>query len=60
MSWSSLAEIFNTNLDEIKLRWKKQIYPKMIRQFYRIGGSLKWSILEDKILSLGYHKKIDW
>jgi len=42
------------------MRWRKVVYPKMIRQSCKVGGSLKWSAEEDKILSIGYKQNIDW
>lgn len=32
----------------------------MIRQSSKVGGSLKWSVLEDKILNVGYRQAINW
>jgi hypothetical protein len=32
----------------------------MIRQSSKVGGSLKWSILEDKILNVGFKQSISW
>jgi hypothetical protein len=45
MSWQVLADTLETDIEEIKLRWKKVIYPNMIKQGLKVGGSLKWSVL---------------
>jgi hypothetical protein len=45
MSWHLLSEALEASVDEIKLRWKRVVYPKMIRQSSKVGGSLKWSVL---------------
>lgn len=42
------------------MRWKEVIYPKIIKQSSKVGGSLKWSALEDKILNIGYKQGINW
>lgn len=45
MSWLLLSEALEASIDEIKLRWKRVVYPMMIRQSSKVGGSLKWSVL---------------
>ena len=60
MDWKLLSEALEIETDQIKLRWKKVVYPKMIRQSSKVGGSLKWSVLEDKILNVGYRQAINW
>ena len=45
LSWKTLAETLEADLDQTKLRWKKVIYPNMIKQGSKVGGSLKWSLL---------------
>ena len=60
MNWQLLSDALEANIDEIKLRWKKIVYPMMIRQTSKVGGSVKWSILEDKILNVGFKQSIDW
>ena len=60
MDWKLLSEALEIESDQIKLRWKKVVYPKMIRQSSKVGGSLKWSVLEDKILNVGYRQAINW
>jgi hypothetical protein len=60
MSWELLSDALEASADEIKLRWKKVVYPRMIRQTSKVGGSLKWSILEDKILNIGYKQGVSW
>jgi hypothetical protein len=60
MDWKLLSEALEVESDEIKMRWKKVVYPKMIRQSSKVGGSLKWSVLEDKILNVGYRQAISW
>jgi hypothetical protein len=32
----------------------------MIRQSSKVGGSLKWSILEDKLLNIGFKQSVNW
>jgi hypothetical protein len=59
MEWQLLSEALSAEMAEIKIRWKKVIYPK-IRQSSKSGGCPKWSILEDKILNLGFKQDISW
>lgn len=60
MNWDLLSEALEASPDEIKLRWKKVIYPGMISNASKVGGSIKWSILEDKILNVGFKQGINW
>jgi hypothetical protein len=60
MNWQILSDALEASIDEIKLRWKKVVYPMLIRQSSKVGGSVKWSILEDKILNVGFKQSISW
>lgn len=42
------------------MRWKHVIYPTITKQNFKVGGSLKWSFAEDKILNFGYKQDISW
>ena len=60
LDWDELAKHLETTPDELKLRWKKVIYPALIRNPGDTEQGPKWSLLEDKILSIGEKREIDW
>lgn len=42
------------------MRWKNIVYPTITKQGFKVGGSLKWSLPEDKILNFGFKQEISW
>lgn len=53
LDWDELAKHLETTADEIKLRWRKIIFPTLIKSPGDQKYVPKWSLLEDKILSIG-------
>ena len=58
-SWEEIASKFSTDIDEVKNRWIKVVFPR-IRNTHKIGGAVKWSASEDSILYLADKNKISY
>ena len=57
LDWKELGRILNASVDDVKLRWKKVIYPSSVQTSKE--GASKWSKVEDSLLERGYKNEID-